>query len=119
MFGYTVSQLQDNMSVANGKITGTLNYISSGALANDWGPGYFMCLKLTNIPETLTSVKVGMSPSISSGLVEIINDPDKNGVFKVTDKDSQKFVMLMSDGTKTGREAFDLSGLTLVPQGEA
>lgn len=54
-----------------------------------------------------------MQPSQGSGLVEIINDPDKNGVFKVTDKNIQKFVIVQTDGKSTTTTIYDLSGLTL------
>jgi len=54
-----------------------------------------------------------MTPSQSSGLVEIINDPDKNGVFKVTNKDAQKFTVVTSDGINKTVKYYDLSGLTV------
>lgn len=104
--------MQTGMSVANGKITGTLKYLNSGQLVTDWGAGNFMALKFTNIDSDATSVKVGMEPSQGSGLVELINDPDKNGVFKVTDKDTQKFVVESTVGGFLNRQEFDLSELT-------
>lgn len=70
-------------------------------------------MKFSDIPATATSVKVGLDPSQSSGLVEIINDPDKNGVFKITNKDTQVFKVVTTDGTQTNTQTFDLSGLTL------
>ena len=55
-----------------------------------------------------------MNPSMGSGLVEIIEDPDKNGIAKVTDKDRQWFVIEQVDKDgKKGRQVFNLSGLTL------
>lgn len=63
-------------------------------------------------------MKVGLQPSQGSGLVEIINDPDKNGVFKITDKDTQKFVVVITDGTQTTTQEFDLSGLELEAEPE-
>lgn len=72
-----------------------------------------MVLKFTDLDPEATSVKVGMDPSQGSGLVEIINDPDKNGVFKVTDKDTQTFVVESSDGVRTTRQTFNLSGLSV------
>ena len=73
-----------------------------------------MALQFENIDSRATSVKVGLDPSVSSGLVEIIDDPDKNGVFKVTNKDTQKFVIVTSDGTHTTRAEYDLSQLTVL-----
>lgn len=66
-----------------------------------------------------TSVKVGMDPSVSSGLVEILDDPDKNGVFKVTDKDTQKFKVVATDGTYTTETVYDLSELVLETDNDA
>lgn len=60
-----------------------------------------------------TSVKVGLVPSaIGMDLVEIINDPDKNGVFRITSP-SQKFKMVATDGENTTTRLLSLSGLTL------
>lgn len=101
------------MSVTDDAVTGTSKWLADGEIADHWGPGNFMAFKFEDIDERATSVKVGMSPSQGSGLVELINDPDKNGVFKITDKDEQKFVVIITDGTQTTTQEFDLSGLTL------
>lgn len=114
MFGYHVSDLQDEDVTVNGsKVTGTLKYIDSGSLATRWGAGNFIALKFEDIDEDATSVLVGLDPSEGSGLVEIIDDPDKNGAFKVTDKDTQKFKVVQTVGEKTLTQTFDLSGLTV------
>lgn len=103
------------MTVANGKVTGSLQFIEgglapSGPLAGD---GYFLALKWSNPQETVTSLKVGIIPSQGSGLVESIDDSDRNGVFKVTDKTSQNIVLIQRDGKNTKIQTLDLSGLTL------
>lgn len=116
MFGTSVSDMQSNVAVANGKITGTLKYLSSGALAQQWGAGHFLALKFSGLDANATSVKVGLDPSQSSGLVEITTDPDKNGAFKITDKANQVFKVVTTDGTNTRVQIFDLSGLTLEAQ---
>lgn len=72
-----------------------------------------MALKFSGTPEDATSVLVGMDPSVSSGLAELINDPDQNGAFKVSDKDGQKFVIKMTRDGFVEEAAFDLSGITL------
>lgn len=56
---------------------------------------------------------VGLDPSQGTGLVEIISDPDKNGVFKISDKDTQVFKVVVTDGTNTTTKTYDLTGLTL------
>lgn len=69
---------------------------------------------MNNDYDQFTSVKVGLVPSaIGMDLVEIINDPDKNGVFRVTST-SQKFKIESTsvDGVVNTQE-FDLSGLIL------
>lgn len=103
------------MAVANGKVTGSLQFIEgglapSGPLAGD---GYFLALKWSNPQETVTSLKVGIIPSQGSGLVESIDDTDRNGVFKVTDKTSQDIVLIQRDGKNMKIQTLDLSGLTL------
>lgn len=113
MFGTSVSDMQSDVVVSGNAITGTLKHLDTGDLVDAWGEGNFVALKFTDIDSNATSVKVGLEPSYGNGLVEIINDPDKNGAFKVTDKDEQKFVVVQSDGTKTKRQEFSLSGLVL------
>ena len=110
LFGRKVKTMQTGITIADGAITGTLKYISSGAMAQDWGAGNFLCLKVPDADITNMTVKVGLNPSQGSGLVAL--DADKNGVFKVTDKDLQKFVVLQQDGVNTKIQTFDLSGLT-------
>ena len=91
-----------------------MKYVDSGALPDRWGAGNFLALDLSDNDYTdLVSVRVGMQPSRGSGLVEIIDDPDKSGVFKVSDKNIQKFVVVQTDGTITTTTIYDLSGLTL------
>ena len=107
-WGTAVSAMQSNIAIANGEITGTLKYLDEGQLVTDWGAGNFMALKFT-VPDSATSCKVGLDPSVSSGLVEL--DEDKDGVFKVTDNETQKFVIVTTDGTHTLRQEFDLSEL--------
>lgn len=111
MWGTPVSDIQSGVEVNGNAITGTLKYLTTGALARDWGEGNFIALKFGDIYSGATSVKVGLSPSEGSGLVEL--DEDKNGVFKVTNKSVQKFKVVTTDGTYTNTQLFDLSGLTV------
>lgn len=113
MFGTLVSDMQSDVVVSGNAITGTLKYLDDGALVNRWGAGNFLALKFTNIDPSATSVKVGLDPSYGDGLVEIIDDPDKDGAWKVTNKDTQVFKVVQSDGTRTKTQTFDLSGLVV------
>ena len=109
--------MQTDVTVDNSeqKITGSLKFIEGGIAQTGplAGDGYFMALEFDDIPEGATSVKVGMYPSYGTGLVEVINDPDLNGVFKVHDT-NQKFAVQCSDGTETVIKYYDLSGLSLI-----
>ena len=98
--------------MADGKITGTLIYNEgweSGPLA---GPGYFLALKFSSEDwADYDSIMVGLDPSIETGLVEVKNDPDKNGVFKISARDTQKFIVQTRVGSITTRTQYDLSEL--------
>lgn len=114
LFGHLVSEMQDDIEVNLydepdpdgfiGDLDGTLkfidNFAESGPLA---GYGYYLALKFNADWSKYSSVKVGLDPSAGTGLVEIINDPDKNGVFKLTrDPDegfTQKLVVETTDAT--------------------
>lgn len=105
--------MQENVNVVGDSIIGTLKFIEgglaqSGPLAGD---GNFLALQFTDIDPKATSVKVGLDPSQGSGLVEILTDPDRNGVFKITDSDTQKFKVVSTDGTTTVTKTYDLSAL--------
>ena len=115
MYGVPVSDIQNaDVAIADGRATGTLKYIDSGVLAQDWGAGYFLALKFVGTAAAnATSVLVGLQPSAGAGLQEIINDPDQNGVFKITNKDIQKFKVVITNGETTKTQLIDLSGLTL------
>lgn len=108
-----VSSIQDSDVVVSGnKITGTLKYLEGGAIAGYWGAGNFLALKFSGVDPKATSIKVGLNPSEGSGLVELLGDPDMNGVFKITDKDTQKFRVVITDGHLTKTTDYDLSDLT-------
>lgn len=110
-----VSDIQDDDVVVSGKkITGTLKYLDDGPIAGYWGAGNFLALKFADLDPNATSIKVGLNPSQGSGLVEIIGDPDLNGVFKITDKDVQTFRVVITDGHMTKTTDYDLSDLTVL-----
>ena len=114
LWGTSVSDVQSNIVFDGNLVTGTLKHVASGALADGWGAGNFIAVDLSDNTFTgLTSVKVGMEPSAGAGLQEIISDPDKSGVFKVTDKYNQKLVVVQTNGKDTVTQKYTLSGLTL------
>ena len=112
LFDVAVSDMQSDVTVADGKITGTLKYLPAGnAISDVWGAGNFLCLAFDNWDDNAEQVLVGLEPSVSSGLVDVLPDPDKNGVFKVTDKNAQKFVVCVKAGMKATWQTYDLSEL--------
>lgn len=116
----TPADFQTSVAVADGKVTGTLKYIEDGLSPAGplSGSGYFLALKWTN-PDTtkVTSLRVGLEPSEGSGLIECIDDTDRNGVWKITNKNVQKFVLIQSDGNNINKQTLDLSQLTLEDDG--
>ena len=110
-WGTKTSDMQSDVAVANGAITGTLTKLTSGQLVTDWGEGYFMALKFTKNNAAATTINVGLKPSVSSGLVPL--DADMDGVFKVTNKDDQVFVVSCTDGEVVFEQDYDLSELVL------
>lgn len=115
IYGTAVSAIQDaDVTVSGNKITGTLKYLDDGGqISGWWGAGNFLALKFSDVDPKATSIKVGLNPSEGSGLVELLGDPDMNGVFKITDKDTQKFRVVITDGHVSKTTDYDLSDLTL------
>ena len=116
LFEVPVNDMQSGISFgSNGKVTGTLKYLSgSNAITDLWGEGYFLCFNMSDSTWTgYTSVKVGVTPSAGTGLVEIISDPDKNGIVKINDKNQQLFTVVSTNGTQTRTKAWSLADLVL------
>lgn len=123
MYETAVSDIQSGVSVSGkkgdltAKITGTLKYLSTGPIAEYWGAGNFLALKFADVDPEATSIKVGLEPSEGSGLVELLGDPDMNCVGKITDKNTQKFkVQITDNGGRITNQVFDLSGLEVLSE---
>ena len=111
-WGTNTSDMQSSVTVADGAITGTLKYLSSGSLVDVWGAGNFIALAFSNFSSGLTydDVQVGLIPTMGAGMQTL--DSDCDGVFKITDKNQKlKVVQKGADGQRV--QFFDLSGLTL------
>ena len=110
--------MQNNVTFGNGRIDGELKYIASGELAEYWGAGYFLAFTMADAENDWSefdSVKVGLRPSVSSGLVEIKTDPDKNGTAKITDPLNQVFVIQKKKGTQVEEQTYSCQGLRFMP----
>ena len=117
VYDHLVSEIQeDDIVVSGNSITGTLKYLENGMSPSGplSGAGHFMALKLSNFDEETTSCLVGLDPSQGTGLVEIIDDPDKVIVMKIASL-SQRFKVIQKSATKERIQIFSLSGLTLEP----
>lgn len=111
-----MNTLQNGVTVKDGVISGTLKYVtdytqfsSDPALQQ----GNYLAVKFEDIDPSATSVKVGIEPGTPAA--EIINDPDKNGVFRILNPATNKLVITVTDGEHTEVQKFALSGLTLEP----
>ena len=112
----TPSDFQSNVAVVGDKVTGELAFMEgglspSGPLAGD---GYFLALKYSNLASGLTyaNVKVGLEPSMGTGMVTL--DSDLDSVMKITNKDSQKLKVVQSDNAgHKNIQYFSLKDLTL------
>ena len=113
-WGTLVSAIQSaDTAVSGGAVTGTLYKQTSGQIVSDWGEGYFVAIKWAGVDPKATSLLVGLEPSAGSGMQEAIADPDKWGIFKLTNKNTQKFKLVSSNGEHARVQELDLSGLTL------
>lgn len=110
VFGYTVSDLQSDVKIVGNSISGKLKKITEGSLIPTWGEGYFIALSFVN-DGGYTGVEAGMAPSESSGLVPL--DQDMAGVWKVTDKHRQNFIVKKTVDNVEHVQAFDLTGIIL------
>lgn len=111
LWGQTSEDLQRDISVADGAITGTLIKQTSGALVDKWGEGYFIALTMGGVDRDTLYIMAGVDPSVSSGFVKL--DDDLTIVCKVSNKTTQKFVVIQYSQYSATRQEFDLSGLTL------
>lgn len=107
MFGTLVSDMQENISIADNKITGTLKYLSAGSLVDYWGGNHFIGLKFTDQDEA-DKIEVGI-------LNPVELDADMNGAWLVTDT-SKPLKVIVTKGEETQTFEYDLSELVLASE---
>ena len=108
--------MQSSLSASGGKITGTLKYLTTGQLVNDWGEGYFIAVGFSNYSDGLTyaDVEVGITPTEGAGLVHL--DSDQDAVLKVTNK-TQRITAIQTDASGHKRQQFwSLADITYAPK---
>ena len=112
IYEHTVSDLQENVTIKDGKFFGTLKYVSEGALPTTWGAGYFLAVDYADENNTGATYKTGLNPSVSSGFVDLTVPDD--GAWKITSKTQKLYVFKTVNGAEH-TQVFDLSGLTFEP----
>lgn len=117
-WGTSPSDIQTNVAVADGGLTGTLKYYDDDtkALVRDWGEGYFLAVGFSGFSSGLTyaNVKVGLYPTAGAGLVTL--DPDQDAVLHITDP-SQKIIAVQTDSSGNSyTQYWKLDSLTYAPK---
>ena len=107
-FGVHVSDVQENVSISNGAITGTSKYISSIQHFGLELGHHFIVLHIT--APGATTIQASMNPTQQSGLVTL----DETGVviFQMKDDKSQTVKVVASRGNETITKEFTISGMT-------
>lgn len=116
LYGKTVSDLQSDIVVSDGAITGTLNYVTGyegfNGLEVEEQSGNYLALDFTAVPwpDSLTVELVGGK----KGPVAL-SELDDFCVFRITNKDTQTIQVVAKSGDETSTTNYSLSGLTLTP----
>lgn len=109
-----VSDIQDNVTMMGNNFYGNLKYIEDGLSPTGplAGSGNFLAVKFDGPAfSTATAIKVGLDPSVETGLVDIKDDPDRNAIMKISDKD-QKLVVEVETAAGKSRMIYNLNTLT-------
>lgn len=112
LLGKNCEDLQEDIAVANGAITGTLKYVTGYtgfSSKTKEQKGNFIALEITN--SSADEIYAGITPSVSGKeLVKL--DPDGIIIIQVNDHENQEIrVEVVKDGVHDG---FDLSLADLV-----
>ena len=109
IYGYAPSALQTGITVEDNSISGTLKYVTTGDLASYWGPGNFLALKFALGESDATNARVGLFPSMGSGMAAL--DSDMDGAAVITDPKTQRFAVCETVDGKNHWSFYDLSEL--------
>lgn len=107
-YGVAVTDIQENIAVANDAITGTSKYVAT-ATGFDMSKGHnFIALHFTS--PTATKIEVSMDPTQGSGLVEL----DESGVIVLQMKadKSQTVKVVATDANGVTTKNLTISGMT-------
>lgn len=111
LYNTAVSDIQSNIVVTNGLITGNLAYVDSGTLATTYGAGNFIALKFDDLDEDADTIMVGLTPS-DNQLVDILDVTGGKEVFEVENVATQKFIVQATDDNgRVFTKYYDISRL--------
>ena len=109
VFGSNVSDIQTGVSVTyDNSILGYLKRLSSGALVERWGAGYFIALRFIIKDSSIKPEDIKVSHS-GGGLVTL--DEDLNGAFKIGDEITDTFIVEVTIGDEVITYEYDLTKL--------
>ena len=108
-WGTTEAQL-GSLTMSGGKITGTLNKITTGQIVTDWGEGYFLGIKVEN--SDAEKIFVGLDPTQGSGLVQL--EDDGLALLKLANPDNGAFtqkvtIVQIDENGKRWTQAVDIT----------
>lgn len=116
LLGKEADDLQEDVAVANGAITGTLKYVTgytgfSGDVSEQ--SGNYLAIKVTAIEGATITVE------LINGTVghPVTLDEDGMIVIRIADKTTQSVEVVATKDSLSETQRFSLTGLTLTPQG--
>jgi len=115
LYGKTLDELQSNIVIENGNISGTLHYIAdySSAFGSDYDDGYYLALHIDS-PEAAAASNI--SVKVENGHfneVPLSDDDNRTCVFKIEDVDEQGILISVVKGTEAFTKLFTLNDLIL------
>ena len=93
ILGKNPADLQSNVVIGPSGISGTLKYVENFDQFSTGAKGNFLALKYESDAD---EVKVGLVPSMGSGMVTL--DADMNSVMQITDASTQSLKVVMTKG---------------------
>lgn len=115
LLGLTPDDLQENIEISDGAISGTLKYVTdytgfSGDVSEQ--SGNYLAIKVTAVEDATITVE------LINGTVghPVALDSDGMIVLKIADVDTQSIEVIATKGNISEKQSFTISGLTLTPE---
>lgn len=115
LLGLTPDDLQENIEISDGAISGTLKYVTdytgfSGDVSEQ--SGNYLAIKVTAVEDATITVE------LINGTVghPVTLDSDGMIVLKIADVDTQSIEVIATKGNISEKQSFTISGLTLTPE---